>query len=402
MDSSRLSAVLFFTTAVAACQSQAPAWSQAQPQPAAAQVWQMQGSGTTASLRGIDSVDGTVAWASGTEGTVLRTIDGGAHWTKCAVPDSAKDGATLDFRGVQAFDANTAFIMSSGKGKLSRLYKTTNGCRTWKHVFTNPENDGFWDALYFDDRHRSSASRKVFRWSDGWILGDPVGGSFSLYRTANSGTDWYKQKNPGLRADPGRQGAFAASNSSLIVNGGAPLFGAGGLGGAILYIETLTFFCVDDCSPADMHPDGKEDEWIQRRASIGSGNESSGIFSVAARSWPRPPYRDDYALVAVGGDYSKPNEAANTAAYQAAHDQPWTASTTPPHGYRSTVQWGEAIKAWITAGTNGSDISRDDGRTWQALDNGNWNALSLPFIVGPKGRIARLNPAALTVAKQCI
>jgi hypothetical protein len=42
-------------------------------------------------------------------------------------------------------------------------------------------------------------------------------------------------------------------------------------------------------------------------------------------------------------------------------------------------------------GTNGSDISRDDGKTWTALDDGNWNALSLPFVVGPKGRIARLS-----------
>jgi len=53
------------------------------------------------------------------------------------------------------------------------------------------------------------------------------------------------------------------------------------------------------------------------------------------------------------------------------------------------------LKVWITVGTNGSDISWDDGRTWQLLDNGNWNALSLPFVVGPNGRIARLNPATL-------
>jgi hypothetical protein len=46
-------------------------------------------------------------------------------------------------------------------------------------------------------------------------------------------------------------------------------------------------------------------------------------------------------------------------------------------------------------GTNGSDVSRDDGKRWQPLDDGNWNALSLPFVVGPKGRIARLNGAAL-------
>jgi photosystem II stability/assembly factor-like uncharacterized protein len=58
--------------------------------------WQMESSGTTAGLRGIDSVDGRVAWASGTGGTVLKTTDGGARWTQCAVPDAAKDGATLD------------------------------------------------------------------------------------------------------------------------------------------------------------------------------------------------------------------------------------------------------------------------------------------------------------------
>lgn len=55
----------------------------------------------------------------------------------------------------------------------------------------------------------------------------------------------------------------------------------------------------------------------------------------------------------------------------------------------------EALNLWITVGTNGSDISRDDGRSWQPLDNGNWNALSLPFVVGPHGRIGKLNAEAL-------
>jgi hypothetical protein len=40
-------------------------------------------------------------------------------------------------------------------------------------------------------------------------------------------------------------------------------------------------------------------------------------------------------------------------------------------------------------------MSRDDGKTWERLDDGNWNAVSLPFVVGPDGRIGRLNPAAL-------
>ena len=111
---------------------------------------------------------------------------------------------------------------------------------------------------------------------------------------------------------------------------------------------------------------------------------------------------DDHGYVhgiAVGGDYTKPNESTRTAAYSRDSGWTWLPSTTPPHGFRSAVQWSEALKLWITVGTNGSDISRDDGKTWQPLDNGNWNALSLPFVVGPNGRIARVNPAALPAGK---
>ena len=120
---------------------------------------------------------------------------------------------------------------------------------------------------------------------------------------------------------------------------------------------------------------------------VAGGNESSGIFSLH--------FRDRHLGIAVGGDYTKPSESAETAAWSADGGEHWTASERPPHGYRSAVEWGESIHAWITAGTNGSDISRDDGKTWQPIDNGNWNALSLPFIVGPQGRIGKLNPSAL-------
>jgi photosystem II stability/assembly factor-like uncharacterized protein len=285
--------------------------------------------------------------------------------------------------------------MSSGKGKLSRLYKTTNGCKSWKLIFTNPDKDGFWDAISFSLRHDDPQDKRIPDWMDGWLLGDPVDGRFSLFRSHNSGKDWYRQRNPGLRADSSKQGAFAASNSSLLVDRGTPEFGSGGAGGAQLYSVTETTVCVDSCSTADLNHYEKDGKWLVESIPIGHNTESSGTFSIASRSQPRPPYAIDHLLVAVGGEYTSPNDTSNTAAIKLAYDQPWIASTIPPHGYRSSVQWSESLKLWITAGTNGSDISRDDGKTWQPLDDGNWNALSLPFVVGPKGRIARLNAAVI-------
>ncbi len=329
-------------------------------------VWQMQDSGTTVGLRGIDSVDGTVAWASGTGGTVLKTVDGGVHWTRCAVPDGEKDGATLDFRGVQAWDADTAIVMASGPGDKSRLYKTADGCETWTLLYTNPDEDGFWDAVSVADKDNLM------------ILGDPVGGEFVSTRSTDGGNTWYRTHHEGLTSKV-KEGAFAASNSSLLVEweDGIAAFGTGGPLGARLFYE---------CDPCL-----REAMWTTSPEPSFPKGATAGIFALRYRDWRR--------WAAVGGDYRKPNESSGTAAWSSDGGKHWTASTKPPHGYRSTVQWSESLKIWITAGTNGSDISRDDGRTWQSLDDGNWNALSLPFIVGPNGRIARLNPSAIPAGK---
>jgi photosystem II stability/assembly factor-like uncharacterized protein len=280
--------------------------------------------------------------------------------------------------------------MASGPGEKSRLYKTSDGCKTWKLILRNRDNDGFWDTLRFDGGF-------------GWLLGDPVHDSFQLYETPNKGRNWYRQVNTGLGVMQGTAGAFAASNSALAVGYGPVAFGIGGKGGAFVIIGSEGVVCVERCSDAELDREGRRSKWRRYSVSIGTNSESSGVFAIAFRIGPPPdqvtgtvPPGPRRVLVAVGGDYSKPDQPANTATCSLRSDERyWTASTTPPHGYRSSVQWSETLKAWITAGTNGSDISRDDGKTWQPLDDGNWNALSLPFVVGPNGRIARLNPEAL-------
>ncbi len=229
-------------------------------QSASTAPWQMQDPGTTAGLRGIDSVDGTIAWASGTGGTVLRTTDGGTHWQRCATPDAEKDGATLDFRGVQAWDAQTAIVMASGPGDKSRLYKTTDGCRTWRLVFRNPDKDGFWDAVFFNG-------------GQGWLLGDPVKERFTLLASNDKGKTWIRQNNKGLHADPKLQGAFAASNSSLFANGSDVSFATGGKGGAMFYSGQQTVICVDSCTPEESGAFGNLHKWSEYGIPLESNTE---------------------------------------------------------------------------------------------------------------------------------
>ena len=118
-------------------------------------------------------------------------------------------------------------------------------------------------------------------------------------------------------------------------------------------------------------------------------------------------------MVVVGGDYKKPDDPTGTAAFTTDGGKTWTAATTPPHGYRSSVTYDTPTKTWITVGPNGTDISTDDGRNWRALkpnpknptspdkipEDENWNALSLPFVVGPHGRIGILRDGALAPHK---
>jgi hypothetical protein len=330
--------------------------------------WTMQQSHTAASLRGIHNAGHGVAWASGTQGTVLRTIDDGETWQTCAVPRGAEK---LDFRGIQAFDANTAIVMSAGDGDLSRLYKTTDACRTWRLVFANPDKSGFWDALQFDSP------------AFGMLIGDQVRGHFPAFFSRDAGETW-KQFDPTVFAAADKsQSFFAASNSSLLVDatrdqlymitggGTTSLFAIGG------YFSTMPKFS-------------------HRPLNLATGVTAGG-FSLASR-------RDGFKLIlmAVGGDFKAPERRTGTAAFFTGGK--WQAPDTLPNGYRSAVAYYVPAKAWITVGPNGTDISSDDGRNWHALKpraeespdvDKNWNALSPPFVVGPNGRIGKLDPHAL-------
>lgn len=266
-----------------------------------------------------------------------------------------------EVHAIYGWSGDHAVAMSIGNGPASRLYETTDGCASWHLLFQNPDKDGFWDSLSF---HKT----------DGYILGDPVGGRFVVYHSADTGRHWKREDDSGLAAAHQGEGAFAASNSALTIRrDGGVLFGTGGLGGPHVFQRN------------------GEGRWKAITVPLRGGNEAAGVFSLA--------FRDNQHGVAVGGDYKNAAKSSGTAAWTSDGGASWHPASVFPAGYRSSVGWDARIQTWIAAGPSGTEFSTDDGKRWQHLDSGNWNAVNLPWIVGPNGRVASLDLASPALSK---
>lgn len=307
-----------------------------------------QNSGTDVQLRGISAVSDKVAWASGASGTVLRTVDGGTTWQK---RDVVGAGA-LDFRDIQAFDQNTAFVLSIGPGEQSRIYKTTDGGKIWQLQFTNRDSKAFYDCFAFWDS------------THGIALSDSVDGKFPLISTSD-GMNW----NPvAVRKMPGAlpsEGAFAASGTCIATFGKNDVwFGTGGPAARVF------------------HSADRGQTWTVAETPIIHGAATQGIFSLAF--WTS---KDG---IAVGGDYKEPAKGENVAAVTHDGGKTWKLATKPPAGYRSAVAAGPSTLL-VAVGTSGSDVSNDSGNSWRHLFSEDLNAITLSgnseWAVGPAGKI---------------
>ena len=302
-------------------------------------------------------MSGRIAWASGTKGTVLRTTDGGVHWQDVRVPGAEK----LDFRDIAAFDADTAFVLSSGPGDASRIYKTNDGGKHWRLLFTNAEATAFYDGFAFWDRNHGIA------------ISDPVDGKFRLLLTED-GENWKTLTPDVLPPALPKEGGFAASGTLIAVGGKNDVwFVTGGSAARVFY-------------SAD-----RGRNWRVSLSPLVSGAAPQGIFSIAVAK-----DGNSTRLIVVGGDYEQPQASARNAAFSVDGGAHWALAEKSPAGYRSAVAFipGSSPLFWVAVGTTGSDYSRDGGRTWLPLDNENYNAVSFSpsgdgWVVGPKGRIAR-------------
>ncbi len=312
--------------------------------------WQKQTVETDAGFRGLSVVNENVIWASGTGGTVIRTTDGGKNWQVLKVPDAEK----LDFRDIEAFDENTAYILSIGTGENSRIYKTIDGGKTWKLQFKNTDAKAFFDALAFWDS------------KNGMAMSDPVDGKYFLLKTTD-GEKWEIADNDKMANAKDGEAAFAASGTCLLTKGKNNIFLISGGNDARVFRSK-----------------NSGSIWTVSDTPITKGTPGSGIFSIAMR--------DAKNGVIVGGNYEKPDDNTNNLAFTNDGGKTWTLGKGL-NGYRSAVDYIDK-KTIIAVGTNGSDLSTDGGKTWKNLDKENYNAVRAKgknaiWAVGPKGLVSK-------------
>lgn len=308
------------------------------------------------SLRGLSAAGPMQAWASGSGGAVLRTVDGGAAWRR--VPPPA-DAAQLDFRDLQAFGPDALILMAAGPGAASGLWQTSDAGRSWRKRLDCPWPEGFFDGLAFWDDRR------------GLLIGDPVAGALMILRTTDGGSTWTHLLDPARALAVPEEFAFAASGTSVCVRDASLAWiGTGGVGGGRVW-----------------RSEDAGDSWTVHDTPLAQSHESAGIFSIA--------FSDARHGVIVGGDFLLTDERARTAAWTEDGGRSWILASIPPCGYRSCVATLPG-GGFVCTGPNGTDVSRDGGRSWEAWRDAagaplpGFHAVAPPFLAGSDGRAARL------------
>lgn len=295
---------------------------------------QVQESSQKESLRGLSVLSDSIAWASGTRGTFLRTLNGGASWEVGTV-----DGAdSLDFRDMHAFSATEALLVSAGQP--AHMYRTEDGGKSWSKVYEDSSGQAFFDAVAFPDPE------------NGLVMSDPVNGSFLILSSQNGGRSWKPVDESKLPPAMGGEAGFAASGTGLVVvQPDLALFGTGGT--AVRVFRSTN--------------GGKS--WEAHHTPLEPETASTGIYSIAMK--------DKQDGLALGGDYTRPDATTNHLLLTQDGGKSWQkVDNSGLGGYRSGAAFVHgSAGTYVAVGTNGMDISFDGGRSWKPLSTTGMHAV---------------------------
>jgi photosystem II stability/assembly factor-like uncharacterized protein len=308
--------------------------------------------GTKTSIRGLSVVNDAVVWASGSNGTVGKTTDGGKNWKWLTVKGFEKK----DFRDIEAFDGTTAIIMSVDTPAY--ILKTIDGGQSWKLVYENKTPGMFLDAMDF--------------WNEqaGIVIGDPINNKIFIARTFDGGNTWKEIPDTFKPLADSSEALFAASGTNIrVLDKDEAVFVTGGLSSRVFIRNSVI------------------------KLPIIQGKETTGANSIAVLDiYSR---KGGNTMIVVGGDFNTPASDTANCFYSNDRGKTWKAPKRPPHGYRSCVEYLSKEHV-ISSGINGVDYSFDGGRNWKWISNEGFNVCriakngSAVFLAGNNGKIGKV------------
>ncbi|AHF14403.1 WD40/YVTN/BNR-like repeat-containing protein [Niabella soli] len=300
--------------------------------------------GTSTNPRGI-GIYKNVIWLSGSSGYTGRSADNGATWQWQQVPGYEAN----DFRDIQVLNEHTALIMAIASPAY--ILKTTDAGKSWKKVYENKDTAMFLDAMAFaDNKH-------------GYVIGDPVKGHLFIAATHNAGDSWEASNRFNFPALAKGEAFFAASGTNIAVEGRQVLLASGGTQSRLFAAGKTTALPIAQGTPT-------------------AGANGMGILNKK--------------IMIAGGDFSQPAKKDSALIYSEDEGKTWKLPEIAPAGYRSAVGAIDE-NTWITCGLTGVDISKDGGKTWQAVSTEGFNALCIDrprrivFLAGPRGKVGRID-----------
>jgi len=133
--------------------------------------WRQVTAATYNALNDVYFLNENIGWIAGTDGTILRTTDGGYTWEEPTSPLPVIES----MYSIYFINENIGYA----GGNYDLLLKTIDGGKTWSEV-TFPSSGGKVYSLYFTDEN------------SGWVLSGTSSGG-KIYYTDNGGVNWSLQ-----------------------------------------------------------------------------------------------------------------------------------------------------------------------------------------------------------------